>query len=846
MSPAQFDPSDVYFQGYLAARSAEQLEAAGDFIGAMEKLSKAQQMFGAVQRYYPDWKPEMVKARSSKTSETIRTLKDKSDAQLQKNRNQVAELEGGVKKSVQPLMPKEDPPTAAPGVFEADPIATRRLREAEAEVKRLSEMVNRNRLEQNRGSSQLSDIQRERDSLANQLKIAQARLESSQSNGSNEAARDASRVEDLRKQRDAMANELRAAQQKMQMSQSQDRAEQARDAARMLDLQRQRDTLAGELKTAQARLETLKSRDQSEQSRDASRVEDLRKQRDTLASELRDAQQKLEASQARDRTEQSRDDARMQDLQRQRDTLENDLRTAQNHVESLRSRLAAAPLEKDLNALNGRIATLEQEREAMAMALKQSRSSHTDALARIATLEADMQVMQQKRSDLDRDLKEERKISNSVVAGQRRQLEALEKQLTQKNAELTKANERINGLVQELQQSRDAFAQLRTERDSLLQERDQMSALLKLNEGGRIQDLIEQNMALAKNLRESNEKVERLNRESNADKDAINAAQRDLAIAKAQINRLHQDKQEQDQRIADLEQRLKKEEADLAQGKTSADPAEVEVLRDIIKRQVRVQERRRQARNLLVDAAKELGAKDERYKEAIAMLDGEEVALTPEEQKLLADKQVDGEFISPFARDRATVGKATTELERDIAVYERTAEKSFVSGKLLPCRELYQMILEQHPGHTPSLCRLGVVHLKLDDAVAAVDTFRRAVELDANNPYAYRMLGFSLMKTGDLPAAEQSVRHSVDLAPNDAKSQSLLAMLCYRLGKTGEAESFFKAAINADPMPSEPYFNLALICARDRRYDQAKDYYQQALERGAIPDTALQETLSKH
>ena len=228
-----------------------------------------------------------------------------------------------------------------------------------------------------------------------------------------------------------------------------------------------------------------------------------------------------------------------------------------------------------------------------------------------------------------------------------------------------------------------------------------MAALLKLNEAGRIQELIEQNMSLAKNLREANEKVDRLNRESNADKDAITDALRDLAIAKSQINRLHQEKREQDKRLDELENRLKNEESDLASGKIAADPAEVEVLRDIIKRQLRVQERRRQARDLLVEAAKELGAKDERLAKAIELFDAQEIALSPEEQKLIADRQVDGEFVSPFARDRATVGQATDELNRDIAVFERTAEKSFVAGRLLPTRELYQMILEQHPGHTP-------------------------------------------------------------------------------------------------------------------------------------------------
>ncbi len=60
VAPANFDPSDVYFQGYLAKRDAEKLEAAGDFIGASEKLRSANNLIESVRKYFPTWKPEMV------------------------------------------------------------------------------------------------------------------------------------------------------------------------------------------------------------------------------------------------------------------------------------------------------------------------------------------------------------------------------------------------------------------------------------------------------------------------------------------------------------------------------------------------------------------------------------------------------------------------------------------------------------------------------------------------------------------------------------------------------------------------------------------------------------------
>ncbi len=692
LAPAQFDPSDVYFQGHLLTRSAEQLEASGNFVEAAAKLKKARELVEAVRRYYPTWKPEMVGARVAINAEAEVRIHPKAEEQRQKNQIAMAELEGGVKSSGALVDPAEGVAPLTPGILEVNPIESRRLADAEAEVKRLRELA--------------------------------------KSTGSNDA-------------------------------------------------------------------------------------------------------------------ESSRNESRARDLARQRDAAEAQLRGAENNVQALRARLAASPVESEMKALNQRIAGLEQEREAMAMALNQSRSSHTEALSKIAILQADLTVMQQKYADLDRDLKVERNVANSVVAGQRTNLQALEKELAQKNTELGKAHERIGGLVDQLQESRDAFAQLRTERDSLLVERDQMSALLKLNEDGRIQELIQQNMGLAKNLREANEKVDRLNLDNNSAKDEYTDALRDLAIAKSRINKLHQEKREQDKRLEDLEKRLKGEERSLADGKGAANPEEVGVLRDIIQRQLRVQERRRQARDLLIEAVKEMGSKDERIAQAIKLFDGQEIQLSPEEQRLLANKEVDGEFVSPFAQDRATVGRNTNELNRDIKVFERTAEKSFAAGRYLPTRELFQMIVEQHPGHIPALCKLGVVSLKLDDPTAAVDSFRRAVELDANNPYAHRMLGYSFYLLGDLPAAELNFKQAVALAPDDAKSHYMLAAIHERLGRMKEAESEYKAAISADPLPSEPYYQLAVLCSRAKRYDEAKAYYHQALERGAIPDSKLEQRLAQ-
>jgi len=774
-TPAQqmttFDPSDVYFQGYLSIRDAEKLEQASDFVGADDRLQRARKMLQSIRTYYPDWKADMVTGRMEKTDETIARVKPLADEIRVKGRSAVAELEGGTKANGRIIPPNQGVKPLNSGIPAAritpvQPLTTlenQRLLKAEAEVKRLQK--------------QLEEATRAGQNTAN--------------------------VDQLKAQRDSLQTQLK-------MSQN--------------DLAALRGKLAPPPVSPPPSLDTA---DNQRLFKAESEVQRLQKQiEDSRKSDL-DA---------------SRNASRADDLRAQRDILQTQLKMAQTDLAALRARLAAAPVESELNDLNKKIESLQQEREAMGTALNQSRGQQLDATSKIATLQADVKALQQNKADLERDLSVQTKTAGEVVAGLRAQMKDLETSLKKKDSELTAANGRITGLMKELDESRAAYSQLQTEQSALLQERDQMKALLKLNEAGRMQELIEQNVDLAKKLRETGEKVDRLNADNNATKDELTEALRDFAIAKSQINKLQREKRDQDQRVADLEKRLKDEESGLAGG--GGDPAEANMLREIIKKQLLVQERRRQAKDELIKAVQQLGSKDETVQQAIKQLDGQDLEISQEEQKLIAGN-ADADLISPYARDRKTVEGAIGGLTREIEGYDLAAKRAFSSGRLLPARELYELSVEANPGDTSSLCKLGVVQLRLEDWPAASESFRRATEIDTNNPYAHRMLGLAQMKLNDLAGAELALRHAVEVAPDDAASHLVLGSVYFRMGRLPESESAYKATIAADPVLSEPYYNLAFLCSRSNRKEEGRKYYNDSLERGGLPDPALEKRLEK-
>jgi len=693
-APANFDPADVYFQGWLLSRDAEKLQAEKKYDEALQKLMRARQLFDNVATYFPLWRRDMVGGRRAKTQGAIDTVAPLALEQQDKENRAVAELEGGVIREGQPVQPLGSGINPAPiqPMQKIESLESRRIAELEQKVQ---------------------DLQG-----------------------------------DLSKKTDPNAN------------------------------------AAG---------------------RDADRARDIAKQRDVARAELK---------------------------------------RANDELSQLRAKYSTAPMHEDLQKLTGKIDALERDKAAMGQALGKSQEETREAKEQIAALQVERSRLLQQTADLQRNLESERKLQNDVIAGQQKQLREYQEELRTANDKLAGANQRIASLENQLSEVRGSFNELQEERDSLVRERNQMAELLKLNEGSQVQTLIDQNMGLGRQLREAGDKLKRLNEDNNASLDELTLATRDLAIARGNINDLKREKVAQEQRLADLEQRLRNEDKSLAEGPApAADPAETAMLRGIIQKQIRIQERRRQSSEILLDAVRAKASEDEKIREALNIYEGAEIPLSPDEMKMIEGRKVDDEFISPVRRSQGEVDASMARLEQENVPYTNAAKRAFLNDRFESCRELFELVLERNPGDTVTRCRLGVVQLRLQDNAAAADTFRRAVELDSNNPYALRMLGYSLYRTGDLGEALKALKESVELAPTNADGRILLGGVYFGLGQEPEAEEQLKSAILHEDVTYLAHLNLAHLYAKQGKKKLGLESYRNAVERGASQDFELEKLL---
>jgi predicted O-linked N-acetylglucosamine transferase (SPINDLY family) len=136
--------------------------------------------------------------------------------------------------------------------------------------------------------------------------------------------------------------------------------------------------------------------------------------------------------------------------------------------------------------------------------------------------------------------------------------------------------------------------------------------------------------------------------------------------------------------------------------------------------------------------------------------------------------------------------------------------------------------LERAPGDVAAWNLFGEILFKAGDGEGAEDAWRRALELDAENPESLFHLGNRLRERGDRAAISHYER-ALQRAPGHPGILNNLGLTLEAAGETERAEDCYRQVLAAESQHPDALANLANLLKSQKRYREAVLAYERAL-----------------
>ena len=158
-------------------------------------------------------------------------------------------------------------------------------------------------------------------------------------------------------------------------------------------------------------------------------------------------------------------------------------------------------------------------------------------------------------------------------------------------------------------------------------------------------------------------------------------------------------------------------------------------------------------------------------------------------------------------------------------------------GKLKSGQEQFKKAIELDPNNPRAHFGLGGTYLHMKQLNEALASYERVTELDPANPIGYRQLGNVLLGLGRFNEAAEAYLTAVTLEKNSEKAEELLFKAQIALAR-GElkaenydaAEKLLQALIDLNPDEYEPYLYMGFVKNRKGDLDEAVKMYEKLLE----------------
>ncbi len=112
----------------------------------------------------------------------------------------------------------------------------------------------------------------------------------------------------------------------------------------------------------------------------------------------------------------------------------------------------------------------------------------------------------------------------------------------------------------------------------------------------------------------------------------------------------------------------------------------------------------------------------------------------------------------------------------------------------------------------------------------AIEEFDKALEINADGPRLYNLIGVSYYRIGDYEKAQESLVLSLELDQKNLNALNQLGWAYFKLKNYNQSEEVFNQVLEIDPNQENPYTGLGWIYYNQNRSNLAEEMFEKALE----------------
>ena len=178
---------------------------------------------------------------------------------------------------------------------------------------------------------------------------------------------------------------------------------------------------------------------------------------------------------------------------------------------------------------------------------------------------------------------------------------------------------------------------------------------------------------------------------------------------------------------------------------------------------------------------------------------------------------------------RIIAARKDLKLEKDMPWFYNQGVVLENQGQIDAALDNFRKVVEMAPNNETALLNIGKALTKHGKAEEAVPILRQVCDLAPNNPETHVSLGTALLDVGDLEEAIKQLKKGIALKPNYPNAYNSLGAALARSGKLIPAVNAFQTAVSQNPDHAAAHNNLGSVLAQQGKWNDAAIAHRKAL-----------------